>query len=192
MPLQYHINEQVKILYNVYSKCWSKNLLEYLQKQWFNTYKNRTQDNRAPTSCHIYKVRLLTDIEILHLLWKSCPFWIKRKGKKRRRKRMSLYQLRRIGSDYRRFFWVILLVLVAVSARTCEAKCAFKGMFNFGDSNTDTGGFWAAFPSQSPPFGMTYFKKPVGRATDGRVVVDFLGEAPEYFFVISFFLFIHY
>lgn len=90
---------------------------------------------------------------------------------------MRLDQSSRIASDFRRFFWIVLLVLVAVSARTYEAKCAFKAMFNFGDSNTDTGGFWAAFPSQSPPFGMTYFKKPVGRATDGRVVVDFLAQA---------------
>lgn len=62
-----------------------------------------------------------------------------------------------------------------VATTDCK-KCAFKAIFNFGDSNTDTGGFWAAFPAQAPPHGMTYFNKPVGRATDGRVVVDFLGE----------------
>ncbi|XP_015066541.1 GDSL esterase/lipase At4g01130 [Solanum pennellii] len=71
---------------------------------------------------------------------------------------------------------MILLLLFMVATTECK-KCAFKAIFNFGDSNTDTGGFWAAFPAQTPPYGMTYFNKPVGRATDGRVVVDFLAQA---------------
>ncbi|CAN1218916.1 GDSL esterase/lipase At4g01130 [Linum perenne] len=55
-----------------------------------------------------------------------------------------------------------------------SSRCEFEAIFNFGDSNSDTGGFWAAFPAQSAPFGMTYFKKPAGRASDGRLIVDFL------------------
>ncbi|KAH0733243.1 hypothetical protein KY290_002355 [Solanum tuberosum] len=70
----------------------------------------------------------------------------------------------------------LLLLLFMVAATECK-QCAFEAIFNFGDSNTDTGGFWAAFPAQAPPHGMTYFNKPVGRATDGRVVVDFLAQA---------------
>ncbi|KAL0464877.1 UNVERIFIED_CONTAM: GDSL esterase/lipase [Sesamum latifolium] len=58
-----------------------------------------------------------------------------------------------------------------------DAKCDFKAIFNFGDSNSDTGGFWAAFPAERPPNGMTYFKKPAGRATDGRLIIDFLAKA---------------
>ncbi|KAK6158828.1 hypothetical protein DH2020_006142 [Rehmannia glutinosa] len=57
-----------------------------------------------------------------------------------------------------------------------EAKCEFKAIFNFGDSNSDTGGFWAAFPAENPPNGMTFFKKPAGRATDGRLIIDFLAQ----------------
>lgn len=71
--------------------------------------------------------------------------------------------------------WVILAVGLT-STSLCEAKCEFKAIFNFGDSNSDTGGFWAAFPAQSSPFGMTYFKKPSGRASDGRLIIDFLGK----------------
>lgn len=68
-------------------------------------------------------------------------------------------------------------VLIAIfSIPTSNAKCAFNAIFNFGDSNSDTGGFWAAFPSENPPNGMTYFKKPAGRATDGRVITDFLAQ----------------
>lgn len=70
-----------------------------------------------------------------------------------------------------------LLIPVFLSATRTKGGCSFHAIFNFGDSNSDTGGFWAAFPAQRAPYGMTYFKKPVGRATDGRLVVDFLAEA---------------
>ncbi|XP_021850789.1 GDSL esterase/lipase At4g01130 isoform X2 [Spinacia oleracea] len=69
---------------------------------------------------------------------------------------------------------VVVTVVVFFSTSLGECKCEIKGIFNFGDSNTDTGGFFAAFPSERGPFGMTFFKKPVGRASDGRVIVDFL------------------
>ncbi|XWS35856.1 hypothetical protein CRYUN_Cryun20dG0032700 [Craigia yunnanensis] len=74
---------------------------------------------------------------------------------------------------------VVLLVTMAMlsSCLSKDSKCEFKAIFNFGDSNSDTGGFWAAFPAQSGPFGMTYFNKPTGRATDGRLIVDFLAQA---------------
>lgn len=56
------------------------------------------------------------------------------------------------------------------------SSCDIKGIFNFGDSNSDTGGFDSAFPAQPGPYGMTYFKRPVGRSSDGRLIVDFLGN----------------
>ncbi|KAL6126268.1 hypothetical protein ACLB2K_074319 [Fragaria x ananassa] len=65
-------------------------------------------------------------------------------------------------------------IMVATFICLSDSKCDFQAIFNFGDSNSDTGGFWAAFPAQSGPFGMTYFKKPTGRASDGRLIVDFL------------------
>ena len=74
--------------------------------------------------------------------------------------------------------WVIAsLLFIASFTPSTNAKCNFPAIFNFGDSNSDTGGFWAAFPAQRSPFGMTYFKKPVGRATDGRLAIDFLGNS---------------
>lgn len=72
--------------------------------------------------------------------------------------------------------WFHLTIVIATYNNLVESKsCAFEAIFNFGDSNTDTGGFYAAFPSQGSPYGMTHFKKPTGRATDGRVIIDFLG-----------------
>lgn len=72
---------------------------------------------------------------------------------------------------------VVWMVFMAMSGLLCNSKCNFEAIFNFGDSNSDTGGFWAAFPAQSGPFGMTYFKRPAGRASDGRLIVDFFAEA---------------
>ncbi|KAK3024238.1 hypothetical protein RJ639_043614 [Escallonia herrerae] len=72
---------------------------------------------------------------------------------------------------------VVLLVAMGMLASWGDSKCAFEAIFNFGDSNSDTGGFWAAFPSQGSPNGMTYFKRPVGRATDGRLVIDFMAQS---------------
>ncbi|XP_047333812.1 GDSL esterase/lipase At4g01130 [Impatiens glandulifera] len=71
---------------------------------------------------------------------------------------------------------LLLLLLFVYGRHLIESKCEFKAIYNFGDSNTDTGGFWSAFPAQNSPFGMTYFNKPVGRATDGRVIIDFLAQ----------------
>uniref|UniRef100_A0A6M2EPC6 Uncharacterized protein n=1 Tax=Populus davidiana TaxID=266767 RepID=A0A6M2EPC6_9ROSI len=74
-------------------------------------------------------------------------------------------------------FLVVWVVMVAMWGSASYSKCDFEAIFNFGDSNSDTGGFWAAFPAQSGPFGMTYFKRPAGRASDGRLMVDFLAQA---------------
>jgi hypothetical protein len=74
--------------------------------------------------------------------------------------------------------WPLLLVataLLSTSAARGRRTCKFPAVFNFGDSNSDTGGFWAAFPAQQGPFGMTYFGRPAGRASDGRLVIDFIG-----------------
>ncbi|KAK7258553.1 hypothetical protein RIF29_24133 [Crotalaria pallida] len=72
--------------------------------------------------------------------------------------------------------WMVIIISSLVGSST-SSVCEFEGMFNFGDSNSDTGGFYSAFPPQVSPYGKTYFKKPVGRASDGRLIVDFLAQA---------------
>ncbi|KAL8499762.1 hypothetical protein ACS0TY_019653 [Phlomoides rotata] len=75
-------------------------------------------------------------------------------------------------------FVVITAILLAAAAPPpTAARCDYEAVFNFGDSNSDTGGFYSAFPPQSPPDGVTYFKKPAGRISDGRLVIDFLAQA---------------
>ncbi|KAL5231447.1 hypothetical protein ABZP36_030223 [Zizania latifolia] len=51
-------------------------------------------------------------------------------------------------------------------------------LFNFGDSNSDTGGVAAAGGIRiMPPEGRTYFQHPTGRLSDGRVIIDFICES---------------
>ncbi|KAK0573009.1 hypothetical protein LWI29_001818 [Acer saccharum] len=52
----------------------------------------------------------------------------------------------------------------------------FPAIFNFDDSNSDTGGKSAAFYRLPSPNGDTFFHKPSGRYSDGLVVLDFLAE----------------
>ncbi|TVU02879.1 hypothetical protein EJB05_51601 [Eragrostis curvula] len=51
-------------------------------------------------------------------------------------------------------------------------------IFNFGDSNSDTGGMAAVNGMNIElPQGRTFFRRPTGRITDGRLVIDFICES---------------
>ncbi|KAL5552783.1 hypothetical protein UlMin_040184 [Ulmus minor] len=54
--------------------------------------------------------------------------------------------------------------------------CQIPAIFNFGDSNSDTGGRSAAFMRIPSPFGSSYFGQPSGRYSDGRLILDFMVE----------------
>lgn len=54
--------------------------------------------------------------------------------------------------------------------------CPFPAIFNFGDSNSDTGCVSALFGRLSPPNGRSFFGKPSGRYSDGRLIIDFMAE----------------
>ncbi|KAK8619078.1 hypothetical protein V6N13_133045 [Hibiscus sabdariffa] len=77
----------------------------------------------------------------------------------------------------------ILVIFVASSVLSVESvglkdlkACNFRAVYNFGDSNSDTGGGSAAFWIAGLPPGETFFGRPVGRASDGRLIVDFIAE----------------
>ncbi|KAL3516151.1 hypothetical protein ACH5RR_023053 [Cinchona calisaya] len=56
----------------------------------------------------------------------------------------------------------------------------YPAVFNFGDSNSDTGGLAAGLGlTFLPPNGQTYFNKPSGRYSDGRLIIDFLMDAMD-------------
>ncbi|KAJ3669595.1 hypothetical protein LUZ60_011545 [Juncus effusus] len=65
--------------------------------------------------------------------------------------------------------------------RKADAGCTAAGspvVFNFGDSNSDTGGIMAAFGFPIPlPEGRVFFKRSTGRLCDGRLIIDFLCES---------------
>ncbi|KAG7012778.1 GDSL esterase/lipase, partial [Cucurbita argyrosperma subsp. argyrosperma] len=73
----------------------------------------------------------------------------------------------------------LMFAVLALSLTPCSVlarkPCNFPAIFNFGDSNSDTGGFSAVFGQAPPPNGMSYFHGPVGRYSDGRLIVDFIG-----------------
>ena len=73
-----------------------------------------------------------------------------------------------------------LFILLALSASVVATgkgskPCVFPAIYNFGDSNSDTGGISAAFMPVPAPNGQDFFHKPAGRVGDGRLIVDFIG-----------------
>lgn len=55
-------------------------------------------------------------------------------------------------------------------------RCKFPALYNFGDSNSDTGGRSAALGEVPLPNGETFFGAPSGRFCDGRLIIDFIGK----------------
>lgn len=72
---------------------------------------------------------------------------------------------------------LFILLLVKIPLPT-TAGC-YTSIFSFGDSLTDTGNFITT-DSHNPicnfPYGETFFHHPNGRASDGRLIVDFIAE----------------
>ncbi|XP_015875153.3 GDSL esterase/lipase At1g54790 isoform X1 [Ziziphus jujuba] len=77
----------------------------------------------------------------------------------------------------------ILLILTSFSICFPNAKSIHfnvPSVFNFGDSNSDTGALISAgIESINPPYGQNYFQKPSGRYCDGRLIIDFLMDAMD-------------
>ncbi|CAK9316540.1 unnamed protein product [Citrullus colocynthis] len=71
-------------------------------------------------------------------------------------------------------FFALSLIPCSVLAKH---PCNFPALFNFGDSNSDTGGLSAVFGQAPPPNGRSYFPGPAGRYSDGRLIVDFVAKS---------------
>ncbi|CAN1195621.1 GDSL esterase/lipase At3g26430 [Linum perenne] len=74
------------------------------------------------------------------------------------------------------FFFHILIASADTTTSRRRLPCDFPAIFNFGDSNSDTGGLSAAFGQAGSPAGETFFHHPAGRYSDGRLVIDFIAE----------------
>ncbi|XP_023526085.1 GDSL esterase/lipase At5g14450-like [Cucurbita pepo subsp. pepo] len=71
---------------------------------------------------------------------------------------------------------VFALLVLQVTFALASPDCDFPVVFNFGDSNSDTGAISAAFEPIRWPYGDVFFNKPSGRDSDGRLIIDFIAE----------------
>ncbi|XP_061349505.1 GDSL esterase/lipase At1g54790-like [Gastrolobium bilobum] len=75
-------------------------------------------------------------------------------------------------------FQVVLFCICSAVANPVDFS--YPAVFNFGDSNSDTGEHVAGLGFQlAPPYGQNYFKTSSGRFCNGRLIVDFLMEAMD-------------
>ncbi|XWS23469.1 hypothetical protein CRYUN_Cryun28dG0016600 [Craigia yunnanensis] len=70
----------------------------------------------------------------------------------------------------------LMVPMMLVCGGRGSQRCRFPAIYNFGDSNSDTGGYNAALAEIPSPYGETFFKQPSGRASDGRLIIDFMAE----------------
>ncbi|KNA25712.1 hypothetical protein SOVF_003330 [Spinacia oleracea] len=73
------------------------------------------------------------------------------------------------------------ILLISLGPRSKRAlglseECRIPAIYNFGDSNSDTGCVSAAFRRVPYPNGISFFGKPSGRYCDGRLIIDFIAE----------------
>uniref|UniRef100_A0A1J3F219 GDSL esterase/lipase n=1 Tax=Noccaea caerulescens TaxID=107243 RepID=A0A1J3F219_NOCCA len=82
-----------------------------------------------------------------------------------------------------KFTFIIILFLFGVNDKFSSASridshksCNFPAIYNFGDSNSDTGAISAAIGEVPPPNGVAFFGRSAGRHSDGRLIIDFITE----------------
>lgn len=75
-------------------------------------------------------------------------------------------------------FAIIVLVLFGFTENlsTVSSSCNFPAVYNFGDSNSDTGAISAAIGEVPPPNGVAFFGRSAGRHSDGRLIIDFISK----------------
>jgi hypothetical protein len=76
---------------------------------------------------------------------------------------------------------VLSVLFLLTVARHASSSQSYNAIYNFGDSISDTGNLCTGgcpswLTNGQPPYGNTYFGRPTGRCSDGRVFVDFLGK----------------
>ncbi|XP_010242790.1 PREDICTED: esterase-like isoform X2 [Nelumbo nucifera] len=75
------------------------------------------------------------------------------------------------------FFSTLIILALILNPAFASRDCNFPAIFNFGDSNSDTGGLSASYYPTQPPNGETFFHMPAGRYSDGRLTIDFMAQS---------------
>jgi hypothetical protein len=84
--------------------------------------------------------------------------------------------------------WRTAAAILAVALQLLLAAAAdagkYNAVFNFGDSLVDAGnlvteGVPDYLATARPPYGQSYFGYPTGRCSDGRLVIDFIGNSAD-------------
>jgi len=75
---------------------------------------------------------------------------------------------------------LIVLILCITPPVFATNNCDFPAIFSFGASNVDTGGLAAAFQASPSPYGETFFNRSTGRFSDGRIILDFIGNTGHF------------
>ncbi|KAL0398500.1 UNVERIFIED_CONTAM: GDSL esterase/lipase [Sesamum radiatum] len=81
--------------------------------------------------------------------------------------------------------YAILIILILVAASCASASPCYHSIISFGNSLTDTGNLLLLSAPHNPkppscgapPYGRTFFRRPTGRFSDGRLVIDFIAES---------------
>ncbi|CDP21061.1 unnamed protein product [Coffea canephora] len=78
---------------------------------------------------------------------------------------------------------LILTLLKLCTSTRASAGICYKSIISFGDSIADTGNLLRLCPSNYPPhfslppYGESFFHRPTGRFSNGRLVIDFFAES---------------
>lgn len=78
------------------------------------------------------------------------------------------------------FLLSLFLLLLLIPNPVAPVALRYSALFAFGNSLTDTGNLVYLYgdlvSANRLPYGETYFRRPAGRFSDGRLVVDFIGK----------------
>jgi hypothetical protein len=81
-----------------------------------------------------------------------------------------------------KLLYILAVLLLACVEPAISSLRRYDSIFSFGDSLADTGNDIVVFaenslvtPAAQPPYGMTFFDRPTGRNSNGRLIIDFIG-----------------
>ncbi|OIT00637.1 PREDICTED: GDSL esterase/lipase At1g28590-like [Nicotiana attenuata] len=91
-------------------------------------------------------------------------------------------------------FFLLLIITLAFfsSPSAAQTKCNIKSVYQFGDSLADAGnvirtpGANIIFRANRAPYGQTFFKRPTGRFSDGRIIIDYISSALKLSFLNAY------